>query len=160
VLAGWRARHNAEMEPVAGTPGPAATGGPGQPFRPDPPRGRVFTTARVVRGTDVTPAGRLRFDAIARYLQDAAEDDLADAGWAERSGVRPRGGGAAVRRHRGGGHQVAGGTFCRAPGPRGAERTPPLSGPSGDLVQAGAVWVAITRAEGRPGARGPAFHRL
>jgi len=26
----------------------------------------------------VTPAGRLRFDALARYLQDAAEDDLSD----------------------------------------------------------------------------------
>ena len=38
----------------------------------------MFTTARTVRGTDVTPAGRLRFDALARYLQDAAEDDLAD----------------------------------------------------------------------------------
>ena len=51
------------------------------PFLPDPAHGRVFTTARAVRSTDVTPAGRLRFDALARYLQEAAEDDLAGAGW-------------------------------------------------------------------------------
>ena len=28
----------------------------------------------------MTPAGRLRLDAIARYLQDVAEDDLLDSG--------------------------------------------------------------------------------
>jgi len=43
----------------------------------------VFATVQVVRGTDVAPSGRLRLDALARYLQDAAEDDLADAGWDE-----------------------------------------------------------------------------
>ena len=31
----------------------------------------------------MTPSGRLRFDALARYLQQAAEDDLVDAGWDE-----------------------------------------------------------------------------
>ena len=35
-----------------------------------------------------------------------------------------------------------------------------VSGPSGDLVQARAVWVAITPADGRPCPLGPAFHRL
>ena len=70
------------MEPVPEAPGPATTGGPGQPFVPDPPRGRVYTTARAVRGTDLGPGlPSSRFDAIARYLQDAAQDDLADAGW-------------------------------------------------------------------------------
>ena len=29
---------------------------------------------------DVDPSGRLRLDAIARYLQDVASDDAADAG--------------------------------------------------------------------------------
>src|SRR5262249_50860885 len=147
------------MEPVPGTRVPAATGGPGQPFVPDPPRGRVFTTARAVRGTDVTPAGRLRFDAIARYLQDAAEDDLADAGWDEPYGWLLRRCQVAVRGSPAGGR---GGvrTFCSASGPGWAERTPPLPGPSGDRVQARAVWVAITGADGRPCPRGPAFHRL
>ena len=147
---GCRARDNAGVEPVPGTPGPATTGGPGQPFVPDPPRGRVFTTARAVRGTDVTPAGRLRFDALARYLQDAAQDDLADAGWDEPYGWLLRRCEVAVREYPASGQQVAVRTFCSASGPRWAERTTTLSGPSGDLVQARAIWVAITRADGRP----------
>jgi acyl-ACP thioesterase len=147
------------MEPVPGTPGPAATGGPEQPFVPDSPRGRVFTTARAVRGTDVTPAGRLRFDALARYLQDAAEDDLADAGWNEPYGWLLRRCAVAVREYPARG-RVGIRTFCSASGPRWAERTTTLAGPSGDLVQARAVWVAITRADGRPCPLGPAFHRL
>ena len=51
-------------------------------------------------------------------------------------------------------------TFCSATGPRWAERTTTLSGPSGDLVQARAIWVAITRADGHPCPLGPVFHRL
>jgi acyl-ACP thioesterase len=148
------------MEPAPETRGPAATGDPEQPFVPDPPRGRVFTTARAVRGTDVTPAGRLRFDALARYLQDAAEDDLADAGWDEPYGWLLRRCEVTVREYPIGGQQVGVRTFCSASGPRWAERTTTLSGPSGDLVQARAVWVAITRADGRPCPLGPAFHRL
>ena len=54
-------------------------------FAASPAAGRVFAVSRVVRSTDVTPAGRLRFDALARYLQDAAEDDLAASGWDEPS---------------------------------------------------------------------------
>ena len=46
------------------------------PFQARPAAGRVFSTARRVRSTEVTPAGRLRLDALARYLQEAAEDDL------------------------------------------------------------------------------------
>jgi acyl-ACP thioesterase len=120
----------------------------------------VFTTAQAVRGTDVTPAGRLRFDALARYLQDAAEDDLADAGWDEPYGWLLRRCEVAVREYPAGGQQVEVRTFCSASGPRWAERTTTLSGPAGDLVQARAVWVAITRADGRPCPLGPAFHRL
>ena len=52
-------------------------------FVPDPSAGRIYTTARTVRSTDATPGGRLRLDALARYLQEAAEDDVIDAGWQE-----------------------------------------------------------------------------
>jgi acyl-ACP thioesterase len=148
------------MEPVRGTRGPAATGGPGQPFMPDPQRGRVFTAARAVRGTDVTPSGRLRFDALARYLQDAAEDDLTDAGWDEPYGWLLRRCVVAVREYPGDGQQVKVRTFCSATGPRWAERTTTLSGPAGDLAQARALWVAVTRGDGRPCPLGAEFHRL
>ena len=41
----------------------------------------MYATARTVRAGDVTPSGRLRLDAFARYLQEAAEDDVAGTGW-------------------------------------------------------------------------------
>lgn len=52
-------------------------------FRSEPPSGRVYAARRIVRSTDVVPSGRLRLDALARYLQLAAEDDLADSGLTE-----------------------------------------------------------------------------
>ena len=42
--------------------------------------GRRYSTSRRVRLGDVTPSGRLRLDALARYLQDVAFDDGEDAG--------------------------------------------------------------------------------
>ena len=44
-----------------------------------PSSGRVFDGARRVRLADVSPAGRLRLDAAARFLQDLSADDTADA---------------------------------------------------------------------------------
>ena len=44
--------------------------------------GRRFSAERPIRLSDADAAGRLRHDAIARYLQDVAADDVLDAGWA------------------------------------------------------------------------------
>jgi acyl-ACP thioesterase len=120
----------------------------------------VFTSRRQVRSTDVTPVGRLRFDALARYLQQVAEDDLADAGWDEPYGWRVRKTTVAVREFPRFGTQVRLDTFCSATGPRWAERTTTVTGPDGDLVQATAVWAAVGRTDGRPATLGPDFHRL
>jgi acyl-ACP thioesterase len=108
----------------------------------------------------VTPAARLRFDALARYLQEAAEDDLADAGWDEPSGWLLRRVAIAARGYPARGDHVGLRTFCSATGPRWAERTTTLAGPGGDLIQARAVWVAIARADGRPAPLGAQFQRL
>ena len=43
---------------------------------------RRFTARRPIRLSDVDAHGRLRLDAVARYLQDVASDDVLDAGWA------------------------------------------------------------------------------
>jgi acyl-ACP thioesterase len=136
-----------------------ATGTPPR-FVPLPESGRVFTAGYQARSTDVTPGGRLRFDALARYLQAAAEDDLADAGWEEPyDWVLRRCAIAAGDYPRHGQHfRLA--TFCSATGPRWAERTTTLSTTAGDLMQATALWVAVARATGRPGPLGPAFHRI
>jgi acyl-ACP thioesterase len=129
-------------------------------FAASPAEGRVFAASCVVRSTDVTPDGRLRFDALARYLQDAAEDDLADSGWDEPSYWLLRRVEVAVRRYPARREVLRLSTFCSALGPRWAERTTTVSGPGGDLIQARAVWVAIGRADGRPAPLGAAFHRL
>ena len=134
---------------------PAAAAPP--QFRPGPASGRLFSTARRVRSTDVTPGGRLRFDAFARYLQDAAEDDVADSGWAEPCGWLLRRCSVAIRGYPAFGEQVALRTFCSATGPRWAERATTLAGPGGDLMQAHAVWVAVDPQSGQPRPLGPGF---
>ena len=48
-----------------------------------PESGRRFAVGRKVRLGDVTPKGRLRLDATARYLQDIATDDSLDGGYDE-----------------------------------------------------------------------------
>ena len=48
---------------------------------PRPVTGRTFHTRSRVRLSDTDASGRLRLDAIARYLQDAATDDVAETGW-------------------------------------------------------------------------------
>ncbi len=119
-------------------------------FLAEPADGRVFAAKRIVRSTDVTPAGRLRLDALARYLQTAAEDDVAAAGidepvvWLVRrcqltvSALPVMGERLSIR------------TFCSGTGARWAERTTTLAGPGGPLVQASAVWAAVSRDSGRP----------
>ena len=44
-------------------------------------RGRTFTGRRRVRLADMDERGRLRFDAIARFLQDVAIEDVSETGW-------------------------------------------------------------------------------
>jgi acyl-ACP thioesterase len=48
---------------------------------PLPPSGRTFRTSYRIRLSDTDASGRLRLDAVARYLQDAAIDDVEEAGW-------------------------------------------------------------------------------
>ena len=127
------------------------------PSGPAPASGRVFSTARQVRSTDVTPAGLLRLDALARYLQDAAEDDVADSGWQEPCGWLLRRCSVAIRGYPAFGEQAVLRTFCSATGPRWAERTTTLAGAAGDLIQARAVWVAVDPQSGQPRPLGPGF---
>jgi acyl-ACP thioesterase len=48
---------------------------------PIPETGRTFRVAYTVRLSDTDATGRLRLDAIARYLQDSAIDDVQETGW-------------------------------------------------------------------------------
>lgn len=129
-------------------------------FQPDPAAGRVYTAVRTARSTDVTPAGRLRFDALARYLQEAAEDDVADAGMTGRYGWLLRRCEVSVVGYPSHGEQLRLRTFCSGTGPRWAERTTTVAGPGGDLIQARALWVAVDPATGQPCPLGGDFQRV
>jgi len=138
---------------------PGAAGTPPR-FVPPPEAGRVFTAGYQACSTDVTPGGRLRFDALARYVQAVAEDDLTDAGYQEPCDWVLRRCAITVGDYPRYGQRFRLATFCSATGPRWAERTTTLSTPAGDLMQATALWVAVARATGRPCPLGPAFHRI
>jgi acyl-ACP thioesterase len=46
-----------------------------------PERGRTYAVRRQIRLSDMDVRGRLRLDAVARFLQDAAIDDVQETGW-------------------------------------------------------------------------------
>jgi acyl-ACP thioesterase len=48
---------------------------------PKPEQGRTFAGSRRVRLADRDGRGRLRLDALARFLQDLAIDDVSETGW-------------------------------------------------------------------------------
>src|SRR3990172_4608821 len=48
---------------------------------PIPEHGRTFSSQRRVRLSDMDARGRLRLDAVARYLQDVAIEDVDETGW-------------------------------------------------------------------------------
>jgi acyl-ACP thioesterase len=128
-----------------------------------PEQGRVFAAGRAVRGPDVSPDGCLRLDALARYLQEAAEGDLVDAGWGETYAWVVRRCAVEITRFPRLGQRLEVRTFCSAIGPRWAERTTTLAGArddDGELVRARAVWAAVDSATGRPCPLGEQFHRL
>lgn len=117
---------------------------------PLPEAGRRFTATRAVRLGDTTPGGRARFDALARYLQDVADDDASDAGlgvglhWVVRRTVvevarfpvlRER-----LRLH----------TACTGIGARWAERRTAIEGERGGKVEAVSLWVLLEAGTGRP----------
>jgi acyl-ACP thioesterase len=119
-------------------------------FLPEPPAGRLYVARRLVRSTDVTPSGRLRLDALARYLQIVAEDDLADSGLLAPAVWLVRRCAIEICRLPMMGERITLRTFCSGTGPRWAERTTTVTSDSGDLLQARAVWVAVSPASGRP----------
>jgi len=129
---------------------------------------RVFVSRRAVHGTDVGLDGRLRLDALARYLQAAAEGDLAGAGYRSTYAWVVRRCAVRARTYPRLGQRLQVRTFCSAIGPRWAERTTTLSDADADadadagaeLVRATAVWAAVDSESGRPCPLGPDFLRV
>jgi acyl-ACP thioesterase len=51
------------------------------PSLPRPASGRTFAARRRIRLADMDERGRLRLDAVARFLQDVAIEDVSETGW-------------------------------------------------------------------------------
>jgi acyl-ACP thioesterase len=131
-------------------------------FVPRPARGRRFSHSRRVRLADTAPDGGLRVDGLARYLQDVATDDWADAGFdpaevwvVRRTAIRVAEGGRWPRL----GERVHLVTWCGGTGGAWAERRTDLEGDGGILVETVALWVPLD-AGGRPMRLGPRFHEV
>ena len=117
---------------------------------PRPARGRIYEGARRVRLADVSPAGRLRLDAAARFLQDLSADDTADAAledaeaWVVRKTVIEV---AAFPRYL---EPLALATWCSGTGSHWAERRIAIVGERGGAIEAATTWVHIDLDSGRP----------
>lgn len=118
------------------------------PLVPVPEQGRRFTAQRRVRWGDADPSGRLRCDAVARYLQDISNDDSRDAGIASIRWVVRRTTIAVVVPVRVG-EELTLTTFASGIGAGWAERRTVLAGHRGGRVEAASTWVAVDGA-GRP----------
>lgn len=115
----------------------------------EPGSGRVFEQRLMPGLADAGGDGRVRLDAIARWLQDIAYADLLDAG-ADETGIwiirRAR---MRVERFPRFGEPVTLRTFCSAIGRFSAERRTSVRGSSG-AVESVALWIWIDAESGRP----------
>ena len=117
---------------------------------PLPSSGRRFSTERKVRLSDSSPGGRLRLDAVARYLQDVANDDASDVDlpdamyWiVRRTKIHVT---EPAQIH----EWVKVTTWCSGHGGRWAERRTQISGAKGGLIDAVSVWVSVDGDTGAP----------
>ena len=116
-----------------------------------PSDGRIFRTSRRVSVDDASSTGRMEYDAIARFLQDAGNDDTDDAGldkfglaWVARRAV------IEVRTTPTARELIELATWCSGSGRRWAERSTQLRGDDGGHVDASVVWIHIDPTTGRP----------
>jgi acyl-ACP thioesterase len=115
-----------------------------------PATGRVFCgEARAGLG-DAAPGGRVRLDAIARWLQDVAYADVVDAGLEQAAAWVVRRARLSVARFPRIGEAVSLQTACSGMGRMWAERRTSVVAGDQVLVDAVALWVHLDPATGRP----------
>ena len=130
---------------------------PATELLPLPAAGRTFSAVRTVRLGDVDPAGELRLDAIARYLQDVASDDAIDAGLSNALGWVVRRTMIRIDRPLTVGEPLSLVTFCTGTGRSWAERRTTIADQHGAAVEAVSVWVHVDPDSGRPARLGHDF---
>jgi acyl-ACP thioesterase len=124
------------------------------------PPGRVFTTRRRISLSDTDTTGRLRLDAIARYLQDVASEDWLDAGFDHDSHVW------VVRRTVLAVHEpfqpedwIEVETWCSGVAGSAASRRYSIRGRAGGRAEAESIWIHLDH-DLRPKRLGEEFHAL
>ena len=111
---------------------------------PRPEHGRVFEAQRRIRLSDTDASGRLRLDAVARYLQDVATDDVVAAGafspddlWLVRRSV------VEVLVPFAADDTVELATWCSGVGAAAAARRTSLAGDGGGRIETETVWIHL-----------------
>ncbi len=99
---------------------------------------------------DVTPKGRVRLDAVARHLQDVANDDAVDALGDDAAGWVVRRTELRVERFPVLREELELTTWASGTGGRWAERRTSVIGDQGGAIEANALWVHVDLASGRP----------
>jgi acyl-ACP thioesterase len=119
---------------------------------PLPRRGRVFASAARAGLADCAPSGRIRLDALARWLQDIAYEDVEDAGVAGAAVWVVRRTRISVARFPRFGERFSLKTFCSGFGRAWAERRTSITSPhQADAgVEAVSLWVHLDPASRRP----------
>lgn len=124
-----------------------------------PGRGRMFEREVVPGLADATASGRVRLDAIARWLQDIAYADVVDVGLAGRGAWLVRRARLRVKGFPRFGEPVVARTFCSAAGRLAAERRTNLSG-GATAVEAVALWIHVDTETLRPLRLGEEFRSI
>ena len=125
-----------------------------------PIAGRVFEGVRRVRLADVSPAGRLRLDAAARFLQDLSADDTADSALPEAEAWVVRKTSIEVRAFPRYLEPLALATWCSGTGSHWAERRISIHGEAGGAIEAATTWVHVDLATGRPSRIPAGFEKI
>ena len=116
---------------------------------PRPPTGRVYETSRSVRVADADPTGRLRLDAVARFVQDIGNEDVADAGLDPNIPWVVRRSHAAVAGWPQLGDRLSVATWCGGVGSRWAERRVSFRAEHGATIDVATLVIHLDKA-GRP----------
>lgn len=118
---------------------------------PIPTAGRVYSGSRRVSIDDCSPAGRMEFDAVARFLQDIGNDDTDDAdfgdlglAWVARRALITVATPAQPR------EELTLSTWCSGTGRRWAERRTSITGESGAVIEAVTIWIHLDPENGKP----------
>jgi acyl-ACP thioesterase len=119
---------------------------------PKPDQGRVFTGAARAGLADVSPTGRMRLDALARWIQDISYADMEDAGVAGMAVWVIRRMRISVARFPRFGERFRLETFCSGLGRMWAERRVTMTprGTRKSVVEAVTLWVHLDPGGERP----------